>query len=55
RLQLPRLPLDRQRRYGERFQALAAFEDTLRIAGRLGEQLVRGLHDGLTDGTVAPD
>jgi hypothetical protein len=55
RLQLPRLPLDRQRRYGERFRALAAFEDALRRAGRLGEQLVRGLHDGLTDGTVAPD
>jgi len=55
RLQLPRLPLDRQRRYGERFQALAVFEDALRLAGRLGEQLVRGLYDGLTDGTVAPD
>ncbi|MFF3512086.1 N-6 DNA methylase [Streptomyces sp. NPDC002573] len=55
RLQLPRLPLDQQRRYGERFRALAGFEDALRLAGRLGEQLVRGLYDGLTDGTVAPD
>jgi hypothetical protein len=55
RLQLPRLPLDQQRRYGERFRALAAFEDALRLAGRLGEQLVRGLYDGLTDGTVVPD
>lgn len=55
RLQLPRLPLEQQRRYGERFRALAAFEDALRLAGRLGEQLVRGLHDGLTDGTVPPD
>ncbi|MFD9908774.1 N-6 DNA methylase [Streptomyces sp. NPDC059063] len=54
RLQLPRLPLDRQRGYGERFRALAAFEDALRHAGRLGEQLVRGMYDGLTDGTVAP-
>ncbi|WP_055490268.1 N-6 DNA methylase [Streptomyces sp. TP-A0356] len=54
RLQLPRLPLDQQRRYGERFRALAAFEDALRLAGRLGDRLVRGLHDGLTDGTVAP-
>ncbi|MGW1254817.1 N-6 DNA methylase [Streptomyces sp. NPDC002513] len=52
RLQLPRLPLDQQRRYGERFRALAGFEDALRLAGRLGEQLVRGLYDGLTDGTV---
>ncbi|MFJ5531536.1 N-6 DNA methylase [Streptomyces sp. NPDC093261] len=55
RLQLPRLPLEQQRRYGERFRALAGFEDALRLAGRLGDQLVRGLYDGLTDGTVAPD
>ncbi|MFD0552223.1 class I SAM-dependent DNA methyltransferase [Streptomyces rectiviolaceus] len=55
RLRLPRLPLDGQRGYGERFRALAAFEDTLRLAGRLGEQLVRGLHDGLTDGTLPPE
>ena len=54
RLQLPRLPLADQRRYGERFRALAGFEDALRQAARLGEQLVQGLYDGLTDGTVAP-
>lgn len=52
RLQLPRLALADQRRYGERFRALADFEDALRTAGRLGEQLVQGLYDGLTDGTV---
>ncbi|WP_329442470.1 N-6 DNA methylase [Streptomyces canus] len=55
RLQLPRLPLDEQRRYGERFRVLDEFERALRQAGRLGEQLVRGMYDGLTDGTVAPD
>ncbi len=55
RLQLPRIPLEQQRPYGERFHGLAAFEDTLRLAGRLGEQLVRGMYDGLTDGTVPPD
>ncbi|MGW3290704.1 N-6 DNA methylase [Streptomyces sp. NPDC001002] len=55
RLQLPRLPLDEQRRYGARFRALDDFERALRNAGRLGEQLVRGMYDGLTDGTVAPD
>ncbi|MEU3659473.1 N-6 DNA methylase [Streptomyces sp. NPDC032940] len=55
RLQLPRLPPDAQRRYGARFRALDEFERTLRQAGRLGEQLVRGMYDGLTDGTVAPD
>jgi hypothetical protein len=55
RLQLPRLPLDEQRRYGARFRALDDFERALRHAGRLGEQLLRGMYDGLTDGTVAPD
>ncbi|MCX4823639.1 N-6 DNA methylase [Streptomyces sp. NBC_01142] len=55
RLQLPRLPLADQQRYGERFRTLAAFEDALRLAGRLGEQLVQGLYDGLTTGTVLPE
>ncbi|MYS51022.1 SAM-dependent methyltransferase, partial [Streptomyces sp. SID6013] len=55
RLQLPRLPLDAQRGYGDRFRALDEFERALRLAGRLGEQLVRGMYDGLTDGTVVPD
>ncbi|MFE3941347.1 N-6 DNA methylase [Streptomyces sp. NPDC059118] len=54
RLQLPRLPLAEQQRYGQRFRALAEFEDALRLAGRLGGQLVQGMYDGLTDGTVAP-
>ncbi|MFF8533230.1 N-6 DNA methylase [Streptomyces sp. SAS_267] len=54
RLQLPRLPLDEQRRYGARFRALDEFERALGHAGRLGDQLVRGLYDGLTDGTVPP-
>ncbi|MEU1484297.1 N-6 DNA methylase [Streptomyces sp. NPDC005752] len=55
RLQVPRLPLAEQRRYGEQFSALAAFEDALRSAGRLGGQLVQGMYDGLTDGSVAPE
>ncbi|MEV5437918.1 N-6 DNA methylase [Streptomyces sp. NPDC052682] len=55
RLQLPRLPLEEQRRYGARFRALDEFERALRHASRLGERLVRGMYDGLTDGTVAPE
>ncbi|MCX4813124.1 N-6 DNA methylase [Streptomyces sp. NBC_01239] len=55
RLQLPRLSLDEQWRYGARFRALEDFERALRQAGRLGEQLVRGMYDGLTDGTVMPE
>lgn len=54
RLQVPRLPLAGQRQYGERFRTLAAFEETLRQATRLGDQLVQGLYDGLTNGTVRP-
>jgi hypothetical protein len=55
RLQVPRLPLADQRRYGERFRILAGFEEVLRQASQLGDQLVRGLYDGLTDGTVRPE
>ncbi|MFE2287917.1 N-6 DNA methylase [Streptomyces sp. NPDC059443] len=55
RLQLPRLPLAEQEVYGARFRALAEFEDALRLAARLGEQLVQGLYDGLSDGTVRPE
>ncbi|MEU8705921.1 N-6 DNA methylase [Streptomyces sp. NPDC048565] len=55
RLRVPRLPLDEQRKYGEQFSALAAFEEALRVAGRLGGQLVQGMYDGLTDGSVAPE
>ncbi|WP_328913850.1 MULTISPECIES: N-6 DNA methylase [unclassified Streptomyces] len=55
RLQVPRLPLADQRRYGARFRTLAGFEEALRQASQLGEQLVQGLHDGLTDGTVRPE
>ncbi|MFE4519418.1 SAM-dependent methyltransferase, partial [Kitasatospora sp. NPDC056783] len=54
RLRVPRLPLAEQHRYGERFRAVAAFEEASRLAARLGDRLVRGLYDGLTDGTVRP-
>ncbi|MGW2252189.1 N-6 DNA methylase [Kitasatospora sp. NPDC001660] len=54
RLQVPRLPPADQRRYGERFRAVAAFEEATRLAARLGELLVQGLYDGLTDGSISP-
>ncbi|MFD0036719.1 N-6 DNA methylase [Streptomyces anulatus] len=54
RLHLPRMPLAEQRRYGQRFRELAAFEEALRTAERLGGVLVQGMYDGLTDGTVTP-
>lgn len=55
RLQVPRLPPSDQRRYGERFRTLASFEEALRRTALLGGQLVQGLYDGLTDGTVRPE
>ncbi|POX38277.1 SAM-dependent methyltransferase [Streptomyces sp. Ru73] len=54
RLQLPRLAPAEQREYGERFRALAAFEEALRESARLGERLTQGLYDGLTDGSLPP-
>ncbi|WP_042378855.1 N-6 DNA methylase [Streptacidiphilus melanogenes] len=50
RLQLPRLPLSEQRRYGARFRAVAEFEQALHQAARLGEQFAQGLYDGLAEG-----
>lgn len=55
RLRLPRLPLAEQRPYGERFRRLAEFEEAQRLVGRLGEQLVQGMYDGLTDGALPPE
>ncbi|MFC7220734.1 N-6 DNA methylase [Streptomyces polyrhachis] len=52
RLQLPRLPLERQRVYGAQFRSLAAFEAALRETSRLGALLAQGLYDGLADGTL---
>ncbi|MFJ7530036.1 N-6 DNA methylase [Streptomyces griseus] len=54
RLHLPRMPLAEQRRFGERFRELAAFEEALRSAERIGGLLIQGMYDGLADGTVAP-
>ncbi len=48
RLQLPRLPLADQRRFGD----ASVRWPRSRLSGRLGEQLVQGLYDGLTDGSL---
>jgi hypothetical protein len=54
RLRVPRVPLEDQRRYGERFRALDEFEAALREAAVLGARLVRGTYDALTDGALPP-
>lgn len=46
RLQLPRLPLAEQQRYGAQFRALAAFEDALRLTGLLAGSWSRGCTTG---------
>ncbi|WP_051942624.1 N-6 DNA methylase [Streptacidiphilus rugosus] len=55
RVQLPRLPLAEQQRYGRRFREVAGFEAALRLAGQLGEQFAQGLYDGLTEGVLGPE
>jgi len=52
RLQVLRLPLEEQRRYGEAFRRLTAFERALREAGTIGGKLVDGLTDGIAAGRL---
>ncbi|MEU4411182.1 N-6 DNA methylase [Streptosporangium sp. NPDC023963] len=52
RLQVLRLPLEEQRRYGEAFRRLTAFERSLQEARAIGGELVDGLTDGLSAGRM---
>ncbi len=54
RARLPRLPLERQRRYGEAFRRMAAFESALRSTAVMGAELAQLLADGVAGGTLAP-
>jgi SAM-dependent methyltransferase len=54
RLEVPRLPLDEQRRYGETFRRLAEFERIVGQAAALGQVLTRSLTDGLAVGVLEP-
>ncbi|GIH48246.1 N-6 DNA Methylase [Microbispora rosea] len=54
RAELPLLPMEEQRRYGEAFRRLAGFRSALREAAMLGEDLARLVADGLTHGAVRP-
>ncbi|WP_151774480.1 N-6 DNA methylase [Streptomyces abyssomicinicus] len=54
RLRVPRLPLEEQRRHGERFRALDEFEGALRQVAQLGERLIRGSYDALTEAAAPP-
>lgn len=54
RAQVPRLPLAEQRRLGEAFRQLDAFDRALRRAAELGAEYVRIAADGLAGGSVRP-
>ncbi|MDI5964110.1 N-6 DNA methylase [Streptantibioticus silvisoli] len=53
RLQVRQVPLGEQRRYGEAFRELAAFEQMARRTAELGAELVHDLGDELAAGRLA--
>lgn len=52
RVTLPRLPITEQRRYGEAFQRLAAFEAAVREVTERAAEFIRRAHAGLAAGTL---
>ncbi|GGO14549.1 type II restriction endonuclease subunit M [Microbispora rosea subsp. aerata] len=54
RAEVPLLPMEEQRRYGEAFRRLAEFRAALCEAMALGEELAVLVADGLTHGVVRP-
>lgn len=55
RAQLPRLAIDEQRRYGEAFRQLLAYEDATRALREISDNLVAAGIDGLFDGSLDPE
>jgi hypothetical protein len=54
RAQVPRLPLEKQRRYGDAFRRMAEFESALRSTAVMGAEMAELLADGVAEGTLAP-
>ncbi|GGQ07390.1 N-6 DNA methylase [Streptosporangium pseudovulgare] len=54
RAEVPLLPIEEQRAYGEAFRRLASFSAALRETAELGENLIRLTADGLTHGGLRP-
>ncbi|MFC5644311.1 N-6 DNA methylase [Kitasatospora cinereorecta] len=54
RLEIPRLPVERQRTLGAAFRRLADFHTALTDAAGLGRDLARALTDAIASGTVEP-
>ncbi|WP_433496835.1 HsdM family class I SAM-dependent methyltransferase [Sphaerimonospora sp. CA-214678] len=55
RARLPRLPIDEQRRYGEAFRQLLAYEDATRALREISDNLVAAGIEGLFDGRLYPE
>ncbi|WP_440072301.1 N-6 DNA methylase [Streptosporangium sp. OZ121] len=55
RARLSRLPIDEQRRYGEVFRQLLAYEDATRALREISDNLVAAGIDGLFDGSLRPE
>jgi SAM-dependent methyltransferase len=54
KVEVPRLPLAEQRRYGDTFRRLAEFEGMLGRAAELGRDFTRSITDGLVLGVLSP-
>ncbi|MDA0632149.1 N-6 DNA methylase [Nonomuraea sp. MCN248] len=55
RAQVPRLAIDEQRRYGEAFRHLLAYEDATRALREISDNLVAAGIDGLFNGSLHPE
>lgn len=51
---LPRMDVERQRRYGDAFRSLGAFERELAQLASMGDRVARLARDGLTGGALDP-
>jgi hypothetical protein len=54
RAQVPRIPLDEQRRHGEIFKQMQQFDDAVRNAAALSNDFTRKAVDGLANGLLQP-
>jgi hypothetical protein len=54
RARVPRMPLAEQRRYGDAFRELMAFEEAATEAADAAREVTRTAIQGLTSGTFAP-
>ncbi|HEX5402066.1 MAG TPA: N-6 DNA methylase [Pseudonocardiaceae bacterium] len=54
KVEVPRLPLAEQRRYGDAFRRLAQFESRLGRAAALGRDFTQSMTDGLVLGVLSP-